>query len=91
MKNKKGSAFNFPIGTSEDGAAQKLNAHYADKLRSPAGWYGTATVNIAGDDKIPARTLKFARTANGWDVYVLAGVVSDTVTVKTGKFVPVGK
>lgn len=89
-KNKKGSAFNFPVGTSVDAVVVALNAHYADKLRSPVGWYGTATANIAGDENTPEQRLKLARVTTGWDVYTLAGTVADRVTVETGKFVPVG-
>jgi hypothetical protein len=90
-KNKKGSAFNFPVGTDYDSIAAKLNAHYADKLRSPVGWYGTATANIAGDENTPEKRVKFARTTAGWDVYELAGSIGDRVTVETGKFQPVGQ
>ena len=36
---KKGSAFNFPVGTDYDAVAKKLNEHYADKLRSAAGCF----------------------------------------------------
>jgi len=86
---KKGSAHNFPFGTSLDDVAKSLNAHYADKLRSPVGWYGTAAVNISGDEKNEPTAWRFARTAKGWDVYQLAGTITDLVTVNTGKFVPI--
>jgi hypothetical protein len=90
VKNQKGSAFSFAFGTSEDAIADSLNKHYAEKLRSPVGWYGTATVNVAADAKGGgSRTLKYARTACGWEVYGLVGTITDAVTVKTGKFQPI--
>jgi hypothetical protein len=87
---KQGSVISLPAGSDEAAAVNAVKAKYAEKLRSPQGWYGNATVRIEADkDGKGGRALIVKAVASGFEVYGLIGAVLTEVVVKTGKFTKV--
>jgi hypothetical protein len=68
---KKGTAILLDAGSSNVDAVTAVYNKYADKIRSPKGWFGNATVNIktSDDDDSVARTLIVKAVNGGFDVY----------------------
>jgi len=89
-KSLKGAAIKLPHGSDPADAVRAVETKFAEKLRSPRGWYGTAVVNVSADEKgNGAQTYIVKATASGFDVFGYIGHVANKVTVTTGKFIPV--
>lgn len=80
-----GIAITLPKGSSDEAAVKAVYGQYEKKIRSPKGWFGTATVNIEGDDKTEGTTLLVKVRSDAFEVYRLSTTVSITLKPTFGK------
>ena len=67
---KKGTAILLDSDASNVDAVKAVYDKYADKIRSPKGWFGNATVNVkSADGESIDRTLIVKAVNGGFDVY----------------------